>query len=260
MATFGSNRRFSKSRSAAAVAKVVPARTLSRFLLTALIASATAIGLWSLRYLLPSQPQAIHFENFTDRHTAFTMHAVFASIALLVGPWQFLPSIFSRRRRLHRLLGWIYVSTVALAWLASLPLALHAHTGATASAGFQALGVVWLTCTLLGFLHARAGRIVEHRRWMIRSYALTTAAITLRLYVGGSDLLHIPLGQSYPYIAWLCWIPNAVVGQWLTKVTATRPFPWESEHGLASSPSTFHEPRLGQNAGEESTPPSSLNS
>jgi len=260
MATFGSNRRFSKSRSAAPVAKVVPARTLSRLLLTALIASATAIGLWSLRYLLPSQPQAIHFENFTDRHTAFTMHAVFASIALLVGPWQFLPSIFSRRRRLHRLLGWIYVSTVALAWLASLPLALHAHTGATASAGFQALGVVWLTCTLLGFLDARAGRIVEHRRWMIRSYALTTAAITLRLYVGGSDLLHIPLGQSYPYIAWLCWIPNAVVGQWLTKVMATRPFPWESERGLASSPSTFHEPRLGQNAGGESTPPSSLNS
>ena len=255
MATFGSNRRFSQSRSAAPVAKVVPARALSRFLLTALIASATAIGLWSLRYLLPSQPLAIHFENFTDRHTAFTIHAVFASIALLVGPWQFLPSIFYRRRRLHRLIGWIYVSTVALGWLASLPLALHAHTGATASAGFQALGVAWLTCTLLGFLDARAGRIVEHRRWMIRSYALTTAAITLRLYVVGSDVLHIPLGQSYPYIAWLCWIPNAVVGQWLIKATATRPFPWESDRGLALSPSTFHEPRLGQNASEESTPP-----
>jgi hypothetical protein len=255
MARFGSNRRFSRRRSTAPVAKVVPARALSRFLLTALIASATAIGLWSLRYLLPSQPQAIHFENFTDRHAAFTMHAVFASIALLVGPWQFLASIFSRRRSLHRLLGWIYVSTVALAWLASLPLALHAHTGATASAGFQALGVAWLTCTLLGFLDARAGRIVEHRRWMIRSYALTTAAITLRLYVAGSGVLHISLGQSYPYIAWLCWIPNAVVGQWLIKVTATRPFPWESDRGPASSPSTFHEPRLGQNASEESTPP-----
>jgi len=255
MATFGSNRRFSRSRSAAPVADVVPARALSRIFPIALIASATAIGLWSLRYLLPSQPQAIRFENFTDHHAAFTIHAVFASIALLVGPWQFLPSIFSRRRWLHRLLGWIYVSTVALGWLASLPLALHAHTGATASAGFQALGVVWLTCTLLGFLDARAGRIVEHRRWMIRSYGLTTAAITLRLYVVASDILHIPLGQSYPYIAWLCWIPNALVAQWLIQVTATRPFPWESYRGLASSPSMFHEPRLGQDASEDSTPP-----
>jgi len=254
MATFGSNRRFSQIRSTALVANVAPASALSRILLTTLIASATAIGLWSLRYLLPSQPQAIGFENFTDRHTALTIHAVFASIALLVGPWQFLPSIFFRRRRLHRLLGWIYVSTVVLGWLASLPLGLHAHTGATASAGFQALGVAWLTCTLLGFLDARAGRIVEHRLWMIRSYALTTAAITLRLYVVGSDVLHIPLGQSYPYIAWLCWVPNAVVAQWLIKATATRPFPWESDRGLASSPSMFHEPRLGQNASEDSTP------
>jgi uncharacterized membrane protein len=251
MATFGSNRRFSQRRSAASVANVVPARAFSRFLLTALIASATAIGLWSLRYLLPSQPHAIHFENFTDRHTAFTVHAVFASVALLVGPWQFLPSMVSRRRRLHRLFGWIYVSAVALGWLASLPLALHAHTGATASAGFQALGVAWLTCTLLGFLDARAGRIVEHRRWMIRSYALTTAAITLRLYIAASDVLHIPLGQSYPYIAWACWLPNAAVAQWLIKATATQPFPWESHRGLASSPSMFHEPRLGQSASED---------
>jgi hypothetical protein len=193
MATFGSNRRFSKSRSAAPIAKVVPARTLSRILLIVLIASATAIGLWSLRYLLPCQPQAIHLENFTDRHTAFTVHAAFASIALLAGPWQFLASVRLGWRWLHRVLGRIYLSAVALGWLASLPLALHAHTGAAASAGFQTLGIAWLTCTLLGFLHVRAGRIVEHRRWMIRSYALATAAITLRLYVAGSDVLHIPL-------------------------------------------------------------------
>jgi uncharacterized membrane protein len=254
MATFGSNRRFSQSRSAAPIANVIPARTLSRILLIALIASATAIGLWSLRYLLPSQPQAIHFENFTDRHGAFTLHAAFASIALLVGPWQFLPSVLFRRRWVHRLLGRIYVSAVALGWLASLPLALHAHTGAAASAGFQTLGIAWLTCTLLGFLHVRAGRIVQHRRWMIRSYALTTAAITLRLYILGSDVLHIPLGQSYPYIAWLCWVPNALIAQWLIRITATS-LPSVSDHGLASTPSTLHEPRIDQNAGEDSSPP-----
>src|ERR1700722_15914270 len=108
MAIFGSNRRFSRSRSAAPI--VDAARPLSRFLLVGLIASATAIGLWSLRYLLPSQPQAVHFENFADRHTAFTMHAAFASIALLAGPWQFLPSLLFRKRWLHRLLGRTYVS------------------------------------------------------------------------------------------------------------------------------------------------------
>jgi Predicted membrane protein (DUF2306) len=224
MAIFGSNRRFSRSRSAAPIVYVDPALPLLRILRLGLIAAATVIGLWSLRYLLPSQPQAIPFENFIDRHTAFTMHAVFASIALLVGPWQFLPSLLFRKRWLHRLLGCIYISAVALGWLASLPLSLHAHTGAAASAGFQALGIGWFLCTLLGFIDARAGRLFEHRRWMIRSYALTTAAITLRLYITGSAILDIPLDQSYPYIAWLCWIPNALVAELLINVTATPRF------------------------------------
>jgi hypothetical protein len=255
MATFGSNRRFAQSRSAAPIVNVAPSSALSRILLIGLIASATAIGLWSLRYLLPSQPQAIHFANFVDHHMAFTLHAAFASIALLVGPWQFLPSVLFRRRRLHRLLGWIYVSTVALGWLASLPLSLHAHTGAAASAGFQTLGIAWLACTLLGFLDVRANRIAEHRRWMIRSYALTTAAITLRLYVVGSDVLHIPLEQSYPYIAWLCWIPNALAADWLIRVTAPLPFPSISDRGLTSTASALHEPCGDRSASEDSSPP-----
>ena len=34
-----------------------------------------------------------------------------------------------------------------------------------------------------GWLTARARRFDEHRRWMIRSFALTFAAVTLRLYL-----------------------------------------------------------------------------
>jgi hypothetical protein len=52
---------------------------------------------------------------------------------------------------------------------------------------------------------------------MIRSYALTTAAITLRLYIAGSEILDIPLEQSYRYIAWLCWIPNALIAELLAR-------------------------------------------
>jgi hypothetical protein len=137
-----------------------------------------------------------------------------------------------------------------------LPLSLHAHTGTAASAGFEALGITWLTCTLLGLMHVRASRLPEHRRWMIRSYGLTTAAITLRLYIAGSGILAIPLEQSYPYIAWLCWIPNALLAELLIRSTATsRYFFPVSDRRLASPTATFHEPRIGQNAGKDSTPP-----
>jgi hypothetical protein len=48
---------------------------------------------------------------------------------------------------------------------------------------------------------------------MIRSYALTAAAITLRMYLPLSFALKIPFEIGYPAIAWLCWVPNLLVAE-----------------------------------------------
>ncbi len=50
---------------------------------------------------------------------------------------------------------------------------------------------------------------VAHERWMIRSFALTFAAVILRIYLPfAGDLV-----TGYTAIAWLCWIPNLVVAK-----------------------------------------------
>ncbi|MFV3517468.1 DUF2306 domain-containing protein, partial [Mycobacterium tuberculosis] len=58
------------------------------------------------------------------------------------------------------------------------------------------------------------GRIASHRRWMVRSFALTLAAVTLRIYLPLSDVLGIGFAASYPVVAWLCWVPNMAVVEW----------------------------------------------
>jgi hypothetical protein len=45
---------------------------------------------------------------------------------------------------------------------------------------------------------------------MIRSFALTAAAITLRMYLPLVFVFHWPFSIAYSVIAWLCWIPNVV--------------------------------------------------
>jgi len=62
---------------------------------------------------------------------------------------------------------------------------------------------------------ARAREIPAHRRWMIRNYSLTFAAVTLRLYLPLAFLLGIPFELSYPLVAWLCWVPNLVAAEYL---------------------------------------------
>jgi hypothetical protein len=67
----------------------------------------------------------------------------------------------------------------------------------------------------VGWRQAVGGNLDLHRRWMIRSYALTLAAVTLRIYLPASMLLGIPFPVAYPAIAWLCWVPNLLVAQWM---------------------------------------------
>jgi len=49
---------------------------------------------------------------------------------------------------------------------------------------------------------------------MVRSFALTFAAVTLRLLLVGFMIAGFEYGPATVYIAWLCWIPNLIFAQW----------------------------------------------
>ena len=53
-----------------------------------------------------------------------------------------------------------------------------------------------------------AGDVQAHRLWMVRSYALTLAGVTLRLYLPLALVGWAPYGAVYAALAWLCWLPN----------------------------------------------------
>jgi uncharacterized membrane protein len=105
------------------------------------------------------------------------------AIALLAGPLQFVPRFRESNWNRHRILGWIYCGAVLLGWCASLWIAPHSQTGLIASAAFLALGAAWIVTTGLAVRFILRGDVIGHRRWMIRSFALTAAAITLRMYL-----------------------------------------------------------------------------
>ena len=73
--------------------------------------------------------------------------------------------------------------------------------------------MTWLYTTSQGWLTARARRFDEHRAWMIRSFALTFGAVTLRIYLPLSQVADIPFPTAYPIIAWLAWVPNLMIAE-----------------------------------------------
>jgi hypothetical protein len=98
-----------------------------------------------------------------------------------------------------------------------VPIAAHAQAGAISSAGFLTLGFFWMGTTAAGYFTIRSGKVEAHRRWMVRSYALTAAAITLRNYLPLLVISGLSFDTSYRIVAWACWIPNLIFAEWLLR-------------------------------------------
>jgi uncharacterized membrane protein len=140
------------------------------------------------------------------------VHAAGAGTALLTVAFQFLPAI-RRRRAVHRWIGRVYGAAVIISGSAGLALSVGTTAGPVAGLGFGLLAVIWIYVTSQGWLAARARRFDEHRRWMIRSFSLTFAAVTLRLYMPAAGIAGLDMGQAYVAIAWLAWAPNLALAE-----------------------------------------------
>ena len=173
------------------------------------------IGLASVRYALPGSPGAAPqiVANAFTRYGALAVHIACATTALLIGPLQFLPRFRARLPRWHKTAGTIYVACCLVGGAAGLLLALGTTAGPIATVGFGLLAVFWIVCTANAWRFAMARDFERHPRWMIRSFALTFAAVTLRAYLPISGLLHLDFAASYVAISFLCWLPNLAVAE-----------------------------------------------
>jgi uncharacterized membrane protein len=139
-------------------------------------------------------------------------HVFASAVALALGPFQFSTKLRTRLLRLHRWLGRLYLVGVLVGGIAGLFMAFHAFGGRVAHLGFALLAIAWLYTGLRAYVAIRARDIPLHRRWMVRNFALTLAAVTLRLYLPAS-LAAGAFEVAYPVIAWVCWVPNLLVAE-----------------------------------------------
>lgn len=179
--------------------------------LTALL--SVAIAVFSYRYLPRIGPMSPDVLRNLFSRPWLDLHVAGAATALLLVPLQLLPRLRARRRDLHRWIGRTYVVACLVGGVGGFFLAFGSTAGPIATAGFGSLAVVWIITNIQGWRLALARRFDEHRAWMIRSFALTFAAVTLRLYLPIGPLLHIPFIDAYRAISFLAWVPNLIVAE-----------------------------------------------
>jgi uncharacterized membrane protein len=153
--------------------------------------------------------------NFEAHAVGIYIHVFASMLALLLGPLQFAAGLRRKYPQLHRWSGRLYLAVGVLAGgIAGLYMAQFAFGGPIARAGFSLLALSWLYTGVMAYRAICRKNVRLHRQWMLRNYALSFAAVTLRIYLPLSMLSGMPFEASYPIIAWLCWLPNMVIMEW----------------------------------------------
>jgi uncharacterized membrane protein len=150
------------------------------------------------------------------------VHIVTAMLALIIGPFQIFMKQSKERRRQHRLLGYVYIISITISGIVSVYLSLFATGGWIAGLGFILLDVLWMATTFTALRKIMVKDIQAHKAWMLRSYALTFAAVTLRIWLAPLVLLFGDFEAGYRVVAWVCWIPNLLVIEAVIRRNALR--------------------------------------
>jgi hypothetical protein len=152
-------------------------------------------------------------KKFAEHITPLLFHAGGGIVALSLGPWGFLVRFRNNHLQLHRWMGRIYLLAVLIWSAAGFYMAATAFGGLPTRIGFSMLAALWFTTGVMAYWHIRQGRVQIHRTWMIRNYALTFSAVTLRVWLPLFLALGYGFSEAYATVAWLCWVPNLLIAE-----------------------------------------------
>ncbi|UTX47395.1 DUF2306 domain-containing protein [Chryseobacterium sp. MA9] len=148
--------------------------------------------------------------------TFFYTHVYTSIFVLLSGFLAILRKDFTIKN-FHRNIGKVYIFLILIfAAPSGIYMGIFANGGLFSKVSFVILGFLWWFSTYKAYQLARQKKFKEHKQWMWRSFAFTLSAITLRMWkVIIVYLFHPNPMDVYQIIAWLGWIPNILIIEYL---------------------------------------------
>ncbi|NQY07327.1 MAG: DUF2306 domain-containing protein [Flavobacteriaceae bacterium] len=152
---------------------------------------------------------------FIHYKIAFYVHVCFSVFSLFAGFTQFSKRIRTQFTKIHKTMGWIYISSILLfAAPSGLIIGYYANGGFWSQLAFCLLAIGWFWFTLKALLSLKQKNYKKHQIYMVRSFALTLSAITLRLWKYLIVLVLQPRPMDvYQIVAWLGWTVNLMVAE-----------------------------------------------
>ncbi len=175
----------------------------------------------SIVYLLPPFPDDVEFlatkpreVNLPHWKLSFYFHIISSFFVILLGVSQFSKYFLKTFPKWHRRLGKIYVGLILFISAPSgLIMAFHANGGLMGQLGFITQAILWWSFTYISYKKAVQKDFFGHGKWILRSYAMTLSAVSLRIIALMAGILRVPVSYEiiYPISAWTGWGINLLI-------------------------------------------------
>lgn len=208
------------------------------FIFLILIAwSAYKMASIAFPYLVPPFPTDIDFlasKQWVVEEwywlVAFYIHISSAVLVLAAGLSQFSKTLMFQYPKWHRNIGKMYVFLVLIvAGPSGLLMAFYGNGGFWARCAFVLQALFWWGLTYKAYQTIRRGALQAHGRYMMRSYAMTLSAISLRVATylvsdwklrngitcPNSTYYLLCYPDFYILVAWLSWVVNLIFAELL---------------------------------------------
>ena len=190
-----------------------------------IIISSVFIGLYALVvYGFLELGVAVHpimKANFKLHSIGIYFHIFPSLTALVLGPIQFNEKFRTSKTNFHRFIGKLYLLCILIGGLSGLYMAQFSFGGSISHLGFALLAILWIFTGYKAYSSIIRKMIVAHYHWMVINFALTFAAVTLRIGLGIGFGSGIPFEIFYPYLAWICWVPNLLIALFIIRKAST---------------------------------------
>ena len=146
---------------------------------------------------------------------AFFTHVYSAIFCLLAGFTQFSGQLRQKSPKIHQYLGWLYIISILLfAASSGLIMGVYANGGFWSQIAFVLLSILWWWTNFVAYRTLNEKDYQKHQQFMIRSFALTLSAITLRFWKYIIVFLWHPRPMDvYRVVAWLGWVLNLLLAE-----------------------------------------------
>lgn len=154
--------------------------------------------------------------NIKSWKFSFYIHVFTGILIYITGGLQFLIT-HQKHPKLHRVFGYLYVGLIFITFPAVLIMSFRANGGYIAQISFVTQTLLWFLFTWFGLRAILKNKPIIHKKFMIRSYALTLGAFTLRFLAFLIGMMKIDLHPNvkYIFIAYASWIINLILAEWI---------------------------------------------